>query len=177
MKSLRKAYRGQKGFTLVELLVVVVILGVLAGVVIPSFTGTTEDARGAQLGANLVLLRDAIELYYHQHNGTYPGAHSHLNGNPVENPVQAANAFLEQLTTFSDVDGKTSETKDSTFLFGPYIKTGIPKNPFNDENGVTCDIVETDITAVASNTDDGTGWKNYVLIGRLIANDGAHDSY
>ncbi len=165
------------GFTLVEILIVVIILGVLAGVVIPRFADTAEETCQATLTSDLTLIRKAIELYYHQHNATYPGAIKAENGNPVPNDVQAAKSFVKQLTEYSSAYGKTSKTKDSTYRLGPYLKRGIPPNPCNGENGITCNISESDIAVALSSGSDGTGWKFYVLTGRFIANDGNHDSF
>ena len=63
----------RSGFTLVEILIVVIILGVLAAVAIPQFTSSTDDAKTSALDMTLSELRNAIELYFHQHGGTYPG--------------------------------------------------------------------------------------------------------
>ena len=43
----------RSGFTLVEILIVVVILGILAAIVIPQFTNATQDAQGGNLKAQL----------------------------------------------------------------------------------------------------------------------------
>src|SRR5918996_4328030 len=64
----------QAGFTLVELLIVVIILAVLAAIIVPQFSSATKDAQDAALDANLSSIRSAIELYRAQHNGAYPGA-------------------------------------------------------------------------------------------------------
>ncbi len=55
------------GFTLVELLIVVIILAILAAIVIPQFSSATRDTQESALDANLAGLRNAIELYKVQH--------------------------------------------------------------------------------------------------------------
>jgi|WetSurMetagenome_2_1015567.scaffolds.fasta_scaffold374364_2 general secretion pathway protein G len=63
-KLLRKAIRVRyKGFTLVELLIVIVILGILAAIVISRFAGATKDAKESSLKANLSGLRSQVEIY------------------------------------------------------------------------------------------------------------------
>jgi prepilin-type N-terminal cleavage/methylation domain-containing protein len=170
----RRPWR-QAGFTLVELLIVVIILGVLAAIAIPQFGSNTEEAKVSSLDTSLAELRNAVELYYHQHDCTYPGAHLETDGSAVSTTAQAENAFVLQLTLYTDIDGVTSVTKDATYKYGPYLKKGMPNNPFNGLNSVNCDIVTTDISAAAS--DGADGWKFYILTGRLIADDGAHDSH
>jgi len=172
--AMRRAVPREAGFTLVELLIVVIILGALAAIAIPQFTTSTDDAKLSALDTSLAELRSAVELYYHQHNGAYPGAKKDTDGSPVGSAAEAATAFVNQLTLYSDENGVTSKKKDATHKYGPYIKKALPKNPFNNLNTVVCDIVEDDITKVAS--DGSSGWKFYVKTGRLIANDGAHDS-
>lgn len=171
---MRRILGNRSGFTLVELLIVVIILGVLAAVAIPQFTSSTDDAREASLDTSLTQLRNAIELYYHQHGNTYPGATYFGDGSAVGSAAQADSSFVRQLTLYTALDGRTSSVKDVTYQFGPYLKTGIPENPFNEMATVSCDIAATDISAVAS--DGLTGWQFYVQTGRLIANDGSHDT-
>ncbi len=62
----------RKAFTLIEILIVVVILGILAGIVVPQFTTATNDARGGNLSAQLSSVQNMIELYAAQNNGAYP---------------------------------------------------------------------------------------------------------
>lgn len=165
---------GSRGFTLVELLIVVIVLGILAAAVIPQFSSSTEEARLSTLDTNLSQLRGAIELYYHQHSATYPGANKVTDGSAVATTAEAATAFVQQLTLYTSSTGVTSTTKDATYKYGPYIKRAVPVNPFNDMSTVACDIATTDITSVT--TDGTTGWKFYVGTGIFVANDGAHDS-
>ena len=70
------------GFTLVEILIVVIILGILAAIVIPQFTSASQDARKNSLTSQLQTLRSQIELYKLQHLDQLPstlvGAHAEL---------------------------------------------------------------------------------------------------
>ena len=167
--------RDRAGFTLVEILIVVIILGVLAAVAIPRFSDFVSDGEESALDVNLSQLRKMVELYYHEHGGVYPGVVNEVNGNPVSNANQAETAFLAQVTLYSDKAGKTNNDKTAIFRYGPYVKrVGLPKNPFNKDSDITCDIVIADIANITS--DGTTGWKFYILTGRLMANDGAHDA-
>jgi len=64
-----RARRG--GFTLVEILVVVVVLGILAAIVIPSVAGAAGDAQTNAFAANIRSIAEATELFYQQ-EGVYP---------------------------------------------------------------------------------------------------------
>ena len=71
---MKKRTQGELGFTLIELIIVVVILGILAALAIPQFTTSTQDANESTLKADLAILRNSVNLYYHEHNQTWPGA-------------------------------------------------------------------------------------------------------
>lgn len=62
----------KKGFTLIEVLVVVIILGVLATIVIPKIASSTGDAKDAKCVANWAMLIRALELYGANNDGSYP---------------------------------------------------------------------------------------------------------
>lgn len=168
-----KNMTSQKGFTLIEILIVVMVLGILAMIIVPQINVSTSDAKESTLATNLTTLRNAIELYYHQHDSVYPGA-VQTDGSAVSTAAEAATAFEQQLTRYTEVDGTVSDTKTTDAKYGPYLKNGaLPTNPFNDLATVLCDIATNDITSKASDTT--TGWKFYILTGNLMANDGDHD--
>ena len=63
--------RNTKGFTLIELMVVVIILGILAGLIIPKIMGRPEEARRLKAKMQIQQLEQALKLYYLD-NSTYP---------------------------------------------------------------------------------------------------------
>lgn len=73
----------QKGFTLVELMIVVIIVGILAAVAIPMYTEATEKARATECVAALGTIRSALRNYYAEHI-TYVNA-NFTDGNRVTN--------------------------------------------------------------------------------------------
>ena len=102
-----------QGFTLVEILIVVVILGILAAIVIPQFTEASDDARESAIRSDLQTVRSQLELYKVQHTGSYP----------------AAATFATDMTT-------------KIGSYGPYLQT-FPTNPFNDKMDVTVEAGNT----------------------------------
>ncbi len=163
-----------KGFTLVELLIVVIILAILAAIVVPQFASSTDDAKVAALDSTLANMRAAIDLYYQQH-GEYPGKNTAVpssgcsSGTAGVGTANQAAAFTEQLSMFTDPDGAACSIKDLTFKFGPYLKKGtLPDNPITTSNAL--EIATTGDLAM-SGTGAGLGWKYDNTVGKFIAND------
>jgi len=152
---------------------VVILIVILATIIIPQVMVSRDDAKLDTLKANLSHMRSIIELYYYQHNNTYPGFNK-INGHASEDPNDAVSGFTQQLTRYTDIDGQVKKENDATHIYGPYITGGkLPENPFNNKNDLTCDITTADTTARSS--DGSTGWKFYAQTGILMANDGDHD--
>ena len=73
IRTLHQASRGEGGFTLVELMVVIAIMGVLAAIAIPRFSGATDRADAAKVEADMSTMASALEVYRVNH-GSYPGS-------------------------------------------------------------------------------------------------------
>mgnify|MGYP002637803081 CR=1 FL=1 len=106
-----------QGFTLVEILIVVVILGILAAIVVPQFTSASETAQGNAMIASLQTVRSQLELYRVQHNSAYP----------------TLAQMWANLTTTTDVAGATTGSN-----FGPYLQKA-PVNPFTSTSTIAAD--------------------------------------
>jgi prepilin-type N-terminal cleavage/methylation domain-containing protein len=117
--------RRARGFTLVEILIVVVLLGVLAAIVIPTIGRSTTNARETTLAMNLNLLRRFIPVYTGQHLEVAPG---YPGGNSAATPTEQA--FIEQATLSSTRSGQTAARGTSGYPLGPYL-SNVPPNPFN----------------------------------------------
>ena len=76
-----KFFKNKKGFTLVELVVVIAILGILAGIAIPRFMDATATARGAKIVADMRTIDSAI-MMYNAKVGTLPTTTAQLTTTP-----------------------------------------------------------------------------------------------
>ena len=167
-----------RGFTLIELLIVVIILAILAAIAIPQFSASTSDAQLAALDANLSTVRSAIEQYRAQHtNSPYPGAVAVAGSikcpdgtNSAAADIGAA-AMKAQLTMYTNAAGEACPTGDKNFRYGPYLRQGIPTEPFSNMNTVT---VPADNAALAVNA-AGDGWAYSTGTGQFIKNSNAAD--
>jgi len=76
-----RSFKQQKGFTIVELLIVIVVIGILATLVIVTFTGIQQKARNTKRQTDINAINSHVEAFYAQ-NGYYP-TRDHLNDNPA----------------------------------------------------------------------------------------------
>jgi general secretion pathway protein G len=117
--------KSKHGFTLVEILIVVVILGILAAIVIPQFTDAATESKESSLRSDLQTIRSQIELYKIQHNDNLP---------TMNNGASTGLTFEATMTGYTLQDGSAS-TRGAVGALGPYMQT-IPVNPFTAGNGV-----------------------------------------
>jgi general secretion pathway protein G len=102
----------EQGFTLIEIMVVVIIMGILASYVAVRLTGQTEEARRTQAKTQIATLETALELYK-LHNGSYPS---------TEQGLQA----LVEPPTVGKLPRKWQE--------GGYLEKGrVPKDPWGND--------------------------------------------
>lgn len=112
----------RRGFTLVELLIVVIILGILAAIVVPQFSDASTDTQVSSLRTNLQTIRGQIELFRLQHGGIYP----------------QLTTFVDQMTKRTDSSGAVQANGQ----FGPYLQA-VPVNPMNNSAEMTSSTSDT----------------------------------
>lgn len=101
-----------RGFTLIELMVVIVILGILAGLIIPRIMGRPEEAKRLKANMQIESLETALKLYKLD-NGMYPDTE------------QGLQALVEQPET---------GTQPKSWRKGGYLDKGkVPKDPWGNE--------------------------------------------
>lgn len=94
-----------RGFTLIELLLVLVILGIIAAIVVPKFSGRTEQARMTAAESQIASFATALDAY-EVDNGSYPAGRDGLL-DLVQQPA------------------------DARSWRGPYMRKDIPNDPWN----------------------------------------------
>lgn len=141
-----------RGFSLVEVLIVVVILAILAAAIIPKHMDVTDEARLTNAKANLRELRFQIEFFKAQHDGT---------------PPALANV-ADQLTKRTNMSGAVAADGE----FGPYLQA-IPANPFNNDDSIVDVGVTTPPVAPAANG----GWLYSEGNGEIWINEANHLRY
>jgi len=86
MAGIRNNFIGRvsrRGFTLIEILIVVIVLGILASIVIPQFSNASQESREATLRDCLHYLRTQVQIYKAQHGDVAAGF---PNGDPTASP-------------------------------------------------------------------------------------------
>jgi len=137
-------HSAQNAFTLVELLLVLVILGTLAAIVLPKFTGTTERARKTQAQTQISTFKTALDMF-ETDNGYYPKGKSGLM-DLIQQP------------------------RDAQSWHGPYLQneSGIPDDPWGHSYIYVCpgkhnpssyDIISIGPDGREGTDDDITNWQ------------------
>lgn len=135
------------GFTLVELLIVISVLGILAAIVVPMYSDANQKTRTSALQSDLYKVRGLIEVYKSQHNDQPPASAGDSSAD-----------FERRMTSTTDING------DEGLDYGPYINK-LPKNPYNEKT-----TVRIDNAPAGANTH---GWRFDTVYGIFQADDSA----
>lgn len=142
--------RTKKGFTLIELIIVLVIVGILAAVAVPKFADLGNRAKFAAIKGTVGNVRSALSV---------------AKANNLINASNTANAYWPYLTQLDESTSASTIGNDSCPL-----DSVMPENPFFTANG---NLVEAATGAeAAARTADGTGagWRYYEGSGIFYAN-------
>lgn len=139
MKQIRKKYRKAKGFTLVELLIVIIIIGILSGMMMLSTGAATDKAEATKILSNMRNIKAATIMYYSDNNqwptsvtvGGYSSFDKYLDSVPTgasyDVTAGGADAGYKARITATSIDVKVGEK-----LKGLKDSTGISVNETGD---------------------------------------------
>ena len=142
---------GRRAFTLIEILIVVVILGIVAAIVVPELSSASRQAREGVLKDDVRFMREQITRYMIQHDDDPPGYPP--GGDTTTTPSEAN--FIDQMTRYTDAVGNSAGAYTNTFRYGPYL-TKIPENPLSSKNGIL--VVANGAAIPAPDLSQPYGW-------------------
>ncbi len=130
LRSRVRRWTVRGGFTLIEILIVVVILGILAAIVLPQFSNATHLTRENMLKDDARYLRMQINVFKAQHRDIAPG---YPGGDSTAAPT--ATDFLAEMTGYTDEYCNISSAQSAQYKYGPYL-TKMPPNPISNLNTI-----------------------------------------
>lgn len=157
MAMARRRRLARRGFSLIEVVMVVTIIGMISSMAIPRLSRGTTAASGAALAGDLAVIRRAINFYAVEHGGVFPGPTS--------------GRFVAQMTQYSDAAGNSSPTRSVTHTLGPYVLR-IPPCPIGENAGDSRVLIDATHSPPTANPSTGHGWIYNPTTGEFYANTG-----
>lgn len=150
--------RVRKAFTLVEILIVVVILGILAAIVVPQFTSASQEAQAGNVATQLQTIRSQIELFRVKNNGNYPasliaggatawddllpnatGGNNEYMRTPPVNPRTSSSSVVigDALSASDPAEGWIFDADNTSPTYGQMLACYFDETAYNDGDPAT----------------------------------------
>lgn len=152
--------RSRAAFSLIELVIVIVIIGIIAAIAVPRMGTAAVTSKVATAAANLQTIRKAVDLFTAEHEGRSP------NQDESGSPTNDAEPILQRLTAGPGSDG---------VIGGPYLKE-LPYNPFAASNTLRADkdfLTPSDGYAWVYDVNSDTVWNDFAIPPELWSLPGA----
>ena len=155
--------RNKKGFTLVELVIVIAILGILALYALPKYQGIVEQARSSEAKAQLGSFRSALGIYYAKNHGVYPDYNTvnagaiFANDQVPEVEITTPNGSVQRSAAIKEGNGNGNAMDDvsASDNSGGWV--------YDDGSSVTPAYSKADVrlNSAAADPATGTPWYQY----------------
>ncbi|KQQ47771.1 precorrin-2 dehydrogenase [Duganella sp. Leaf126] len=156
MQSMKS--QAQAGFTLIELMIVVAIIGILAAVAIPAYSNYTVKAKVANIMSAADPVKTAVAMCAQEAGGSAAGCNAGANGVPTINKTKeiASGTVTDGIIVLTLADGVASGAQGQTVTFTPNITAGSSSVTWTATTAVTNTAFSDALTknnppAVASN--------------------------
>jgi general secretion pathway protein G len=131
--TIRRTTAIRPGFSLVELMIVIVILGILGMIVLPLFQTASDDAREAALAQNLCAMRKFLATYRSSFKGAYPKTKEELQaavGSLPKNPYTGGRGvrIIQNLTESAPDENEKQDGERIGWIYHPPSGSIIPNN-------------------------------------------------
>jgi general secretion pathway protein G len=135
----------KKGFTLLELLMVIMVIAILIGIALPRFRGMVEEGNVAKAKGELRTLQIAVESYYMHNNNTYPTTAIALTTLTTQTPqivgILPTDPFVSPAASYGYINGGTNNKYYAIWSVGPGTAgsiTAITGSTLSESNGSSC---------------------------------------
>jgi general secretion pathway protein G len=161
----RRLRRAARGFTLLELTLVALIVGVVSALAVPRLSRAGRNADVAAQHEDWSRVQRQIEFYATEHGGAYPAS----VGDGV-NAAGTAAAFRNQMTRFTAADGRASQSLAAPYIYGPYLRGGLPPLKLGPHAGRSGVYVISGTAVPSYQAGRAVGWVYNATTGEILPN-------
>lgn len=166
---MRPPFTARKGFSITEVLIVITLMAILAGVILVNLSETKSVARESELKAHAAVLRNAVFQFQRDH-GFFPCS------SRMELGENYSVLLVDQLTRYTNAAGEIGREKTDEFCFGPYLRA-IPIETITGSGSVEVNTSSnrsrSSLVELVATGDGSGGWYYEARSGLIVANLGS----